>query len=311
MLVAIFSTNVALAQADQTGVRSLEKLKEVEEKVKLVAERNTDACVAITAKSSAGSGVIVSPDGLILTAGHVMTPGVKEYEILFPDGRTAYAKPLGSNLGVDAGMVKINDPGPWPFVEIGKADELKKGDWVVSLGHSGGYELGRKPPVRTGRVLGRTEYQLETDAVLIGGDSGGPLFNLDGELVGIHSSIGDSVAENRHVTTETFQRDFDRLKRGESWGQLPELVNKNDGTKPPKIGIVIDLQTAEVKLVREKSPASAIGIREGDIILKFDGQKLESGRQLIDIVKTKISGDVARIVFKRDETIIDREIRLK
>ena len=128
------------------------------------------------------------------------------------------------------------------------------------MGHSGGYELGRRPPVRTGRVLGRNDYQLETDAVLIGGDSGGPLFNLDGKLVGIHSSIGDSVAENRHVMTEIFARDHQRMKRGDQWGQLPTLANENDGTKPPKMGIRVDLNTGRVNGVTENSPASDVGV---------------------------------------------------
>jgi serine protease Do len=299
--------NTAAAQTDPT---SLQKVKQLEAKVKQVVQNNMDACVAITNMGSAGSGAIISEDGLIATAGHVMGPG-KVYEILLPDGRTAKARPLGKNLNVDVGLVQITDPGPWPFVKLGKSAELKKGDWVVSLGHSGGFELGRKPPVRTGRVLGRNEYQLETDAVLIGGDSGGPLFNLDGELVGIHSSIGDSIAENRHVMTEIFERDFDRMKKGEDWGQLPELAKGNDGSEPPKMGIRVKKDSAAVTEVRKNSPASNVGIKEGDVILKFDGQTLDSGQHLIDLVKTKISGDVVRIVFNRNGRILDREIRLK
>ena len=294
----------------QQDTASVAKIREVEAKVKQVVAANMDACVSISDGIGAGSGVIVTEDGLVLTAGHVMV-GQGEYKIFFPDGRVARARPLGKNLDVDSGMVQIIDPGPWPFVKIGKSQSLKKGDWVVSMGHSGGFELGRNPPVRTGRVLDRNDHQLLTDAVLIGGDSGGPLFDLDGKLVGIHSSIGDSVAENRHVMTEIFGRDYDRLKRGEQWGQLPALANENDGSKPPKMGIRVDLESGRVNSVTKNSPASDVGIKAGDIVREFDGIRLESGRQLIRMIKEKISGDVVMMKIDRDGQILVFDIRLR
>jgi len=314
--VVLLQFTIPATSPAQQDTASIAQLREVEAKVKQVVAKNLDACVSVSEINvhgetmGAGSGVIVTEDGLVLTAGHVMV-GQGEYKILFPDGRVARARPLGKNLNVDSGMVQIIDPGPWPFVEIGKSNSLNKGDWVVSMGHSGGFELGRDPPVRTGRVLGRNEYQLETDAVLIGGDSGGPLFDLDGKLVGIHSSIGDSVAENRHVMTEIFDRDFDRMKRGEQWGQLPTLANGNDGSKPPKMGVRVDLNTGRVNSVTENSPAFDMGIKAGDIVREFDGVRLESGRHLIRMIKKKISGDVVLMKVDRDGQILVFEIRLK
>ena len=311
---ALLATIVALGASDsfaQQSTETIDQLREVEAKVKQVAEANMNACVSITDGIGAGSGVIVTEGGLVLTAGHVMV-GQGDYTVLFPDGRTARARPLGRNLNIDAGMVQIIDPGPWPHVKVGKTESLQKGDWVVLLGHSGGFELGRKPPVRTGRVLGMTDKnQLETDAVLIGGDSGGPLFDLDGKLVGIHSSIGDSIAENRHVTMEDFARDYSRMKRGEQWGRLPSLAGGNDGTKPPKMGIKIDRQSGVVTLVHDQSPASDAGIKPGDIAREFDGVELLNGRQLIDMVKEKITGDVVRLKFERNGRLLDFEVRLR
>lgn len=298
----------ALAQQD---IDSIEQLREVEAKVKEVVEANMNACVSISDGYGAGSGVVVNEKGLILTAGHVMVSN-EEYQILFPDGRTARARPLGKNLGIDAGMVQIIDPGPWPFVEIGKSNSLSEGDWVVLLGHSGGFELGRKPPVRTGRYLGLSnKNQIETDAVLIGGDSGGPLFDLDGKLVGIHSSIGDSIAENRHVTMEDFARDYERMKRGEQWGSLPSLAGDNDGTKPPKMGIRVDKPTGRVNFVNNHSPASDAGIKVGDIAREFDGMLLNDGNHLIRLIKQKITGDVVWMKFERNGRLLDFEIRLR
>lgn len=308
-LSGLFFFNAANVCAQQAA-DSVEKLLQVEAKVKKVVEENLNACVALSDDYGAGSGVVVTESGIILTAGHVMA-GRGDYTVLFPDGRTARARQLGKNLDIDAGMFQIIDPGPWPFVEVGKSKSLNKGDWVVSLGHSGGFELGRKPPIRTGRVLGFNETQIETDAVLIGGDSGGPLFDLDGKLVGIHSSIGDSIAENRHVMMEIFGQSYQRMRRGEVWGQLPTLKEENDGSKPPKMGVVIDKESGLIKRVRTNSPAWAAGIAPGDVAIEFDGVRLNNGSHLIDLVKEKITGDVVTVKLERNGRMIEVEVRLR
>lgn len=304
------SAQVSVATSTAAVSEGIAEFKKLESKVQRVVQLNTAACVSISDGMGAGSGVVVNSGGLIFTAGHVMVSR-GEYTVLFPDGRTARAKPLGSNLNADAGMVQIIDDGPWPYAKVGKSDEVSIGDWVVSLGHSGGFELGRKPPVRTGKLLARDGDQLTTDAVLIGGDSGGPLFNLAGELIGIHSSIGDSVAENRHVPIEVFRRDYTRLKNGEHWGRLPELADSIDGTKPPKMGVRLNLPSAEIVFVKSGSPAADVGIRAGDVVRQFDGVAIVSGQQLIDLVKQKISGDVVRAVIERNAQRIELEVRLK
>ena len=112
-IVAFGTTKLIAQQSTET----IEELREVESKVQEVAEANMNACVSVTDGIGAGSGVIVTEGGLVLTAGHVMV-GQGEYTILFPDGRTAKAKPLGKNLDIDAGMVQILDPGPWPHVTV-------------------------------------------------------------------------------------------------------------------------------------------------------------------------------------------------
>ena len=310
LLVGLFSVSPSLLPAQQAS-DSVQQLLEVESKVKEVVKENMNAVVAVADGVGAGSGVVVSADGLVYTAGHVMVEEDGVYTIFFPDGRTARAIPKGKNLDIDAGVVQIIDPGPWPFVEIGKAKSLQQGDWVVSMGHSGGYELGRKPPVRTGRILSFNRTQIETDAVLIGGDSGGPLFDLDGKLIGIHSSIGDSIAENRHVMMEVFEKHRDRMKRGDIWGQLPTLHDENDGSKPPKMGVFIDKETGKVNRVRKGSPAWNAGIEPGDIVRQFDGVDLTSGDHLIEMVKEKITGDVVRAVLERDGRLIEVEVRLR
>ena len=231
-----------------------EDLKLVQQKVKEVARKNMNLVVAVTDGIGYGSGVIVSEDGLVLTAGHVLLTGGTDFRVIFPDGREAKAEPWGRNLNVDAGMVRILEEGPWDHAEMGTLATLRKGDWCVCLGHSGGYELGRRPPVRAGRIIDFEPDQLVTDCVLIGGDSGGPLFDLEGRVVGIHSSIGGSIAENRHVSIATFRKHWDRMISGEKWGQLPELAGKEDEQqKPPgkrsSMGIRVDRSSGTAKLL--------------------------------------------------------------
>jgi len=306
----IFSLFAAFASAQSAPLQQLEK---IEAAIQRVAAQNEDACVAIFDGVGIGSGVIVSPDGLILTAGHVMSTDYPEYEVFFSNGKMAVARRLGRNLDIDSGMIKLEGRNDWPHVNLGNTDEMKKGDWVVSLGHSGGFELGRKPPVRSGRLLDIKGHQLITDAVLIGGDSGGPLFNLEGELIGIHSSIGDAVSQNRHARIEEFVQDWDRLKRGESWGELPPLVSNDISAGKAKLGVTLDLTTdrARIKFVKRGSPASRIGLKPNDVVIQFDGEMIPNGRHLIRAVQKHVPADTCFIKIDRNDEILNLEVRLK
>lgn len=304
---------------------TLSTLLSVQNSIRTVVDRNLPAVISISDGAGFGSGVIVSPEGLILTAGHVVNTGASQFEIFFPGGQTATARLLGYNLNVDAAMLKLEGAGPWPFAELGQQTSLRRGDWVVCLGHSGGYELGRKPPVRTGRVLDFREEMIVTDAVLIGGDSGGPLFDIDGKLIGIHSSIGEVIAENRHVSIDHYRRDWDRLVQGERWGQLPDLPGDIDKQLPPegqqpeprlsqraKLGVKVEQSAANavVSEVTPGSPAERIGLKRGDVIESFGGVKVESGNQLIELVRQRHVGDSVRLQVRRGQTLFQLEVIL-
>jgi serine protease Do len=176
-----------------------------------------------TIQNGQGTAVIVSKDGLMLTAGHTITNGRRSYTVILADGRRARAVPLGYNRFADAGMMKITDPGPWPFVPIGKSTDLELGDWVLGVGHSDGVFRDRPAPLRLGRLHGniskeKSEVGLLTGVTIQPGDSGGALVDLDGKLIGIHSSCGSTVNDNIHVPIETFLRDWDDLKAGKAIG---------------------------------------------------------------------------------------------
>ena len=302
------------ASATEPGTEDVAELKRIQAKVSEVVSRVMPACVAISDGVGAGSGVIVSPGGLILTAGHVMTES-PVYEIILPSGQTVKAKPLGRNLAIDAGMLQIigDNSTVWPYVNIEKTVPLYPSQWVVSLGHSGGFEIGRTPPVRTGKVLQVKKEVVVTDAVLIGGDSGGPLFNLNGDLVGIHSSIGDTIAENRHVSMPSFLRDWDAMKAGKRWGELPTLIDPLPEKRRGVIGVRLDLAApnCKVRIVNSGSPAEDAGILVGDIVVQFENTKINDGRHLIDVIKRYNAGDVCRMVVLRNSQTIDFEIQLQ
>ena len=202
---------------EQRAPRSLEDVKALEERVQKVIAKVLPATVGVRIGNSAGSGVIVSEDGLVMTAGHVVGKPGQDVTFFFHDGKTAKGKTLGMFVTADAGMMKITDAGKYPFVELGTSADLKSGTWCVALGHPLGYQPGRPPVVRVGRVLRIREGVIQTDCTLVGGDSGGPLFDLEGRVIGIHSRIAGPTDVNLHVPVDIFRENWDRLLKGDSW----------------------------------------------------------------------------------------------
>jgi serine protease Do len=208
---------------------TVDDLRALEKQVQAVVARVQAATVGVSVGPAQGSGVIIK-DGYVLTAGHVSGKPGRDVTIRLPDGRKLKGKTLGNNAGIDSGLIKILDKGTFPTVEMGKSADLKKGDWIISIGHPGGFRATRTPVVRLGRVLSVTGEAVLTDCTLVGGDSGGPLFDLKGRVVGIHSRIGFFITQNYHVPVETYVTTFERLVNGESWGRGGgELVQSAGG----------------------------------------------------------------------------------
>jgi serine protease Do len=295
--------------------RNLEDLARLESKVEEVSRKVLPATVALLSErtGSSGSGVITTQDGLILTAAHVVQ-GADELLVVFPDGKQVPGKVLGANYSKDIAMVKIAQAGKWPFVEMGASKSLEAGDWVIALGHSAGFDASRPPPVRFGRVVSKGPGNfLTTDCTLIGGDSGGPLFGLDGKIVGIHSSIGQSLTNNNHAGIDGFRDDWDRIYAGETWGELS--LNPFANPEMPVLGIGMGMARGVkgviVQSVVHGSPAAAAGVRAGDVIRSLDGSPIRDGGELLQILAKRQAGDQVKLGLQRDRDNLDMNVTLK
>ncbi len=287
-------------------VRDVKDLLNLESQVKEVSRKAMPATVALLADEtgSSGSGVITTADGLILTAAHVVQ-GVEEVLVVFPDGEEVRGKVLGANFSKDIAMVQISKKGVYPFAAMGASKVLAAGDWVVAMGHSAGFDAARTPPVRFGRVVSKGPGNfLTTDCTLIGGDSGGPLFDLDGKIVGINSSIGFSLKNNNHAGVDGIRQDWDRLKAGEAWGELQ--MNPFANPDLPVLGLVggtmqfRGIRGAVVGGVSPRSPAAAAGIRAGDVIVAVDSERIQTFKELTVLIAKREAGDRVKLDVQRE-----------
>jgi len=292
--------------ARTTAPGSIADLRALEAATKRVVDKTTAATVGLFIGMGAGSGVIVTDDGLILTAAHVSgSPGTK-CKVILPDGTEVAGKSLGTNTRIDSGMIQITDKakapdGKWPAVAVGKSGDLKKGQWVVTLGHHGGWRPGRPPVARLGQVLDSQKDLVRTNCTLVGGDSGGPLFDLDGKLVGIHSRIGFTLAQNIHVPVDGFKTDWDQLLAGVEVGKAKAAPAVYFGAsfEDAEGNEVKGAKGAKVTLVVEESPAAEGGIRVNDEITSFGGTAVKTADDVRKLLARRRVGDEVEVVVAR------------
>jgi serine protease Do len=256
---------------------------------------------------SLGSGVIVDPSGIALTNAHVVERA-SEIEVITLDGSKHKAKVVGADRKTDLAVLKLADgTKQFPFARLGDSDKMQVGDWVIAIGSPFGLQATVTAGIISAkaRQLGQGPFDdfLQTDAAINPGNSGGPLVNMQGEVIGINtaivaggSGIGFAIPSNmaRKIYTELQARG--RVTRGWLGVSIqpltPELA-KSFGAKDARGVLISD--------VMSDSPAAKAGLQSGDILLQFDGKRMESPGDLQRAVGLTAPGHSARVRIWRDQ----------
>ena len=366
-------------------IPSIEELKAMQKHVKTLYKRLEPAVVNINNGRGQGTGVVVTKDGYILTAAHVIGQPNILATVTFPDGTRAKAQTLGMDVGVDAGLLRIIrmdkprkrpsrnksddeekkddkdsdddksdkdddeesdedksdddsddddsdddedqkkedsddddsddaddddkdkaesdndkkskskddkkaegeearlkrpsdrfkvDPNlpEFPYLDIGDSSELSNGQWLIAIGHPGGINMKRGLVLRVARINNLNDRTITTDCALVGGDSGGPLIDMHGRVIGIHSRIGGRLRQNFHVPSNQFS---------DQWTELSEPVILD---VPIQLGLSLKDRSNVIERVRPGSPSARAGLRVMDRITRMDDQEVYDLWQFKDAI---------------------------
>ena len=260
---------------------------------------------------SLGSGFVISPDGLVVTNNHVIEDA-DEVTVNFPDGLSLTAEVVGTDAQTDLALLKVEHDAPLPFVIFGDSDAARVGDWVLAIGNPFGFAGSVSAGIISARnrdiQAGRYDDFIQTDAAINRGNSGGPLFNMAGEVIGVNTAIisptGGSIGIGFAVPANLAKKVVDQLqeygvtKRG--WlGVRIQTVNE-------ELAEALGLEKPGGALVAEVTPggpAAEAGIQAGDVILNFDGNDVTEMRELPRMVADTEVGKTVRItVFREGKT---------
>jgi serine protease Do len=263
--------------------------------------------------SSLGSGFVIDPSGLIVTNNHVIE-GADEIIINFTDGsKLKVTKILGHDPKTDLALLKVEPKEPLKAVSFGDSGVMRVGDWVMAIGNPFG--LGGSVTVgiisATKRDINAGPYDdfLQTDAAINRGNSGGPLFNMDGEVIGVNTAIisptGGSIGIGFAVPSNSAVKVLDQLKQyGETRrGWLGVHVQNVTDEIAESLGLQ-EPMGALVAKVAPDGPAAAAGVKASDVILKFDGQVIDNMRDLPRaVVGARIGKDVPLELLRDGKTM--------
>ncbi len=254
-----------------------------------------------------GSGFIISPDGYILTNNH-MVGDSKKIEIELTDGRKFTAKIIGTDPDSDIAVVKI-DAENLPFLELADSDTLEVGEWVLAIGNPLGFSHTVTAGIVSakGRSVGLADIEnfIQTDAAINRGNSGGPLLNLDGKVVGINTAIvgatgnigiGFAIPINMAKHAYKQLREGKSVERGFIGVQLGEL----NPEVAASLGLPEDTKGVTVSMVVPDSPAEKAGLKVYDVIVEFEGQAVDKRNEFINRVSMLEPGSKVKLVVLRD-----------
>ena len=289
----------------KTAPENINDLIEIQDRLRSLLPEAKAALVSIEAVDGAGSGVIVSEDGLVLTAAHVTGSTGKKMKVRLSNGKRASAVTLGGSEISDGAMLQIIDEGIWPHVPVARNGKSEVGDWCFGLGHPGGFDKERGIVVRIGKIISKKDETMQTDSRLLGGDSGGPLFDFDGHLIAIHSRVSQQPDQNYHVPVESFHANWDFFRD-------KELFSYDSMQKGGFFGVSCEETDSGlvVKEVITGTAAEKAGIIKGDILLEVNEEPLDKREEFIIMISSLRPGDEAKILYQRNDAQISVKVAL-
>ncbi|MFN7179399.1 Do family serine endopeptidase [Hyphomonas sp.] len=259
-------------------------------------------------QGSLGSGFVISADGYIVTNNHVIEQA-DTITITFSDGRELQATLVGRDRDTDIAVLKVSSRTPLPFVEFADSDKAEVGDWVIAIGNplgfGGSVSAGIISATQRDLNTGRSDNFIQTDAAINQGNSGGPLFNLAGQVVGVNTAIisqsGGSIGLGFSVPSNTVKR-------------ISQTLIKDGRVRRPWLGVnAQDADAALIKAYRAKgtsgviitritpdSPAEKAKLEVGDLILTIDGRAVVSVREMTRMLSDKAIGKPVTLSISRD-----------
>jgi serine protease Do len=256
--------------------------------------------------SALGSGFVISEDGYIVTNNHVID-GADEVIIEFFSGRELEAKVIGTDPKTDIALLKVESDEPLPFVPFGDSDTARVGDWVLAVGNplGQGFSVSAGIVSQRNRALqGAYDDYIQTDAAINRGNSGGPLFNMEGAVVGVNTAIlspnggsigiGFSMASNVVTRVVDQLRDFGETRRGWLGVRIQDVTDD--------VAEAIGLEKTAGALVTDvpEGPSKEGGMLAGDVIMSFDGVEVEDTRGLVRTVGNADVGKTVRVIVFRE-----------
>jgi serine protease Do len=253
-----------------------------------------------------GSGFVISEDGYVLTNNHVVS-GAVEISVSFEDGREFGAKLLGKDPDIDVALLQIKSDEKFKPVKIGNSDNIKVGQWALSVGNPHGFNntltLGIISATgRSGYGIGTYEDYIQTDAAINQGNSGGPLFNSKGEVVGINTAIisetggnigiGFAIPINIAAHAVEFLKDGKKVKHS----IIGVALDQNYNIQKAKYLGLDGVNGALVLQVGANTPAQKAGMQRGDVILEIDERKVNNYSHAQSLIANKMPGE--KITFK-------------
>ena len=263
--------------------------------------------------SSLGSGFVIDPNGIVITNNHVIAEAA-EITVNFVDGTKLKAKLIGKDPKTDIAVLKVEPEAPLQSVEFGNSKALRVGDWVMAIGNpfglGGSVTLGIVSARNRDINAGPYDDFIQTDAAINRGNSGGPLFDMNGKVVGINTAIispsGGSIGIGFSIPASTATgvisqlRQFGETRRGKL-GVRIQHVTEELAEGIPGLGTA---RGAMVNDVTDGSPAAAGGILKGDVILEFNGQPVPQMRDLPRMVaNTPVGKEVDVVVLRKGENV--------